>query len=214
MRLQMGFLISIWILIQNLYLRKLVRQLRMELKKSKKFQIYLKKLRKLLTKYKSLDDIIIFGSIVKGRIEPKDIDLALLIKNELDITKIKQDIKSISSIADIEVVNSIYNLLWVVLIREGFSVRKNKFLFEIYKLEPIVLYKYSLKKLNPVEKVQFTRGIKRVLKDTRGKFLSRSVVLVPINKKIEFDEFLSTWNLFYETQSYELFPILRKGEII
>jgi len=161
-----------------------------------------------------LDDIIIFGSIVKGRIEPKDIDLALLIKNELDITKIKQDIKSISSIADIEVVNSIYNLLWVVLIREGFSVRKNKFLFEIYKLEPIVLYKYSLKKLNPVEKVQFTRGIKRVLKDTRGKFLSRSVVLVPINKKIEFDEFLSTWNLFYETQSYELFPILRKGEII
>ena len=35
-----------------------------------------------------------------------------------------------------------------------------------------------------------------------------------LNKKIEFDEFLSTWNLTYETKSYELFPILRKGELI
>lgn len=116
--------------------------------------------------------------------------------------------------ADIEIVDSIYSQLWVVLIREGFSVRKNKFLFEIYRLEPVVLYKYSLKKLKPVQKVQFTRGIKIILKDTKGKFLSRTVVLVPLSKKIEFDEFLSTWNLFYETQSYELFPILRKGEIV
>ena len=78
----------------------------------------------------------------------------------------------------------------------------------------MVLYKYSLKKLKPVQKVQFTRGIKSTLKDTKGKILSRAVVLVPLNKKIEFDEFLLTWNLFYETQSYELFPILRKGEIV
>jgi len=167
-----------------------------------------------LNEYKSLEDIIIFGSIVKGSFEPRDIDLALLIKNEQDIAKIKQDIKSISSNVDIEIVNSIYSTLWVVLIREGFSVKKNKFLFEIYKLEPVVLYKYSLKKLNPVQKVQFTRGIKNILKDTNGKILSRTIVLIPINKKMEFDEFLSTWNLIYETQSYELFPILRKGEII
>lgn len=164
--------------------------------------------------YKALDDIILFGSAVKGKIDPNDIDLALLIKKEAEITKIKGDIKLISINADIEIIDSIYSPLWVVLVREGFSVRKNKFLYEIYGLEPVVLYKYSLKKLNPTEKVQFTRGIKRVLKDTMGKILSRTVVLVPISKKIEFDEFLSTWNLFYETQSYELFPILRKGEIV
>ena len=71
-----------------------------------------------------------------------------------------------------------------------------------------------IKKLNPVQKVQFTRGIKVILKDTKAKILSRSVILVPLNKKAEFDEFLSTWNLTYETQSFELFPILRKGELI
>jgi len=179
-----------------------------------KLQNYLQKLRKLLSKYKTIDDIIVFGSIVKGSSEPRDIDVALLLKNEDDIGKIKNDIRSISKNADIEIINSIYNLLWVVLIREGFSVRKNKFLFEIYKLLPVVLYKYSLKKLNPVKKVQFTRGFKKILKDTKAKILSRSTVLVPINKKVEFDEFLSTWNLTYETQSYELFPILRKNELL
>lgn len=174
---------------------------------------YLQKLRKLLNQYKTIDDIIVFGSIVKGSSEPRDLDIALILKDETNIAEIKEDIRKISHEADIEIVNSIYNPLWVVLMREGFSVRQNKFLFEIYKLEPVVLYKYSLKKLNPVQKVQFTRGLKSILADTKAKILSRSIVLVPMNKKIEFDDFLLTWNLTYETNSYELFPILRKGEL-
>jgi len=168
----------------------------------------------LLNKHKTIDDIIIFGSIVKGSSTPKDLDVALILKNEAEIVKIKEDIRAISKNADIEIIKSIYNPLWIVLIREGFSIRRNKFLFEIYKVEPIVLYKYSLKKLNAVQKVQFTRGLKNVLKDTNSKILSRSIVLVPMNKKVEFDEFLSTWNLNYDTISFELFPILRKGELV
>jgi len=185
----------------------------MELKKSIKLRIYLKRLRKLLNEHKTIEDIIIFGSIVKGSSEPKDLDVALLLKTKEPVRKIKESIRSIEKNADIKIVDSIYNPLWVVLIREGFSIKKNKFLFDLYKLQPQVLYKYSLKKLNPVQKVQFTRGIKKILKDTKAKILSRSIVLVPINKKIEFDEFLNTWKLSYETQSYELFPILRKGEL-
>ena len=177
-------------------------------------QSYLPKLRELLNKYKTIDDIIVFGSIVKGSSEPKDLDVGLMLKDESEARNIKDDIRLISKEADIEIIDSIYNPLWVVLMREGFSVRKNKFLFEFYKIEPMVLYKYSLKKLTPVQKVQFTRGLKEVLKDTKAKILSRSIVLVPINKKVEFDEFLNTWNLTYETQNYELFPILRKGELI
>lgn len=177
-----------------------------------KLQNYLSKLKVLLNKHKTIEDIIVFGSVVKGSSDPKDLDIALLTKDETSIVKIKEEIKKISKDADTEIVNSIYNPLWIVLIREGFSIRQNEFLFEIYKLQPVVLYRYSLKKLNPVQKVQFTRGIKSILKDTKAKILSRSVVLVPIHKKVEFDEFLSTWNLTYETQSFELFPILRKEE--
>lgn len=167
-----------------------------------------------MNNYNTIDDIIVFGSIVKGSSEARDLDVALLLKNQGSIKEIKESLRFIEKNMDIEIISSIYDPLWVVLIREGFSVKKNKFLFEIYKLEPVVLYKYSLKKLNSIQKVQFTRGIKKVLRDAKAKILSRSIVLVPINKKIEFDEFLNTWNLTYETQSYELFPILRKGELI
>src|SRR3989338_11676267 len=100
----------------------------MELKKSEKFQICLKKLRKLLSEYKPLDDIVLFGSFVKGKLEPKDIDVALLMKSRADVIKIKDDIKSILINADIEIVDSIYSQLGAVLIRAGFRVRKNKIL--------------------------------------------------------------------------------------
>ena len=175
---------------------------------------YQKKLEELLNKYKTIDDIIVFGSIVKGSSEPNDMDIALLLKEESEVREIKEAIRVISKNVDIEIVASVYNPLWIVLIREGFSIRKKKFLFEIYKIEPVVLYKYSLKKLSLVQKVQFTRGFKHILKDTKAKILSRSIVLVPLNKRMEFDEFLSNWDLVYETQNYELFPILRKGELI
>jgi len=48
-----------------------------------------------LNKYKTIDDIIIFGSIVKGSSEPKDLDIALLLKADIDTTKIKEGIRHI-----------------------------------------------------------------------------------------------------------------------
>ena len=167
-----------------------------------------------MNKYNSIDDIIIFGSIAKGSFNPKDLDVALFLKDDKSLREIKKELREIEENVDIEIVDSIYNLLWVILIREGFSIKKGKFLFEIYRLRPVVLYRYSLKKLTPVQKVQFTRGIKKVLKDSNSKILSRSIVLVPMDKKVEFDEFLNTWNITYETESYELFPLLRKDELI
>ena len=116
---------------------------------------YQKKLRKLLDK--SLIDIILFGSFVKGGFA-KDIDIALVAKEKISLDNTKKKIKEIlNKEADIQIVNieSIYSPLWLSLIKEGFSIRKNKFLFELYKIRPLILYKYSLKKLNNVQKVQF-----------------------------------------------------------
>ncbi|MBU1855028.1 MAG: hypothetical protein KKF89_04880, partial [Nanoarchaeota archaeon] len=110
-------------------------------------------------------------------------------------------------------VESIHSPMWLTLIKEGFSVKKNKFLYETYKIKPVVLYKYSLKKLGNVQKVQFERGIKNLL-GFEGAFLTRSVVLVPINKKNEFMDFLKTWNIYYESQEYELLPVMRKQEFL
>ena len=179
----------------------------------RKIRIYRKKLKKLLNK--DLIDIIIFGSFVKGGF-PKDIDLALLLKDKIDITLIRKEIKKIFQMEiDIQLIylDSIYSPIWLTLIKEGFSVNKNKYFFELYKIKPMNLFKYSLKKLNNVQKVQFSRGIKKIL-GKESMILTRSVVLVPINKKNEFTDFLKTWNIYYESKEYELLPTLRKEEFI
>ncbi len=167
----------------------------------------LKELKKQLNE--ELVDIILFGSLVKSG-SPKDIDIALILKDTKNLLAIKKKIKEIiNKETDIQIITleSIHSPLWLTLIKEGFSVKKEKYLHELYHLQPKVLYKYSLQKLNPVQKVQFERGIKLVL-GTQGTFLTRSVVLI----KNRMMEFLKNWNIYYETQEYELLPLQRKEE--
>ena len=174
---------------------------------------YQKKLKKLLNK--NLTDIILFGSFVKGG-SANDIDLALVAKDELSLKDVRIEIKNIfKKEADIQIISleSIYSPLWLTLIKEGFSVSKNKFIFELYNIRPAILYKYSLKKLNNVQKVQFERGLKNVLKE-EGNFLTRSVVLAPITLKNEMMDFLKRWNIYYESQEYEMLPVLRKEDFL
>jgi len=167
---------------------------------------YQKELKRLLNN--ELHDIIVFGSTVKGGIA-NDFDLVLIIKsgNALDY---KKKIRSIVKNADLEVFNYkvLYTPFILTLIKEGFSIRENKYLSDIYKIKPSVLFKFSLKKLTNVQKVQFDRGLKNVLSE--GVVLTRSVILVPMKIKSEIMDFLKNWNIYYESQEYELLPLMRK----
>ena len=60
--------------------------------------------------------------------------------------------------------------------------------------------------------MQFERGIKNVIGD-KGTFLTRSVIMLPISRKGEMDDFLKNWNIFYESREYELIPLLRKESL-
>jgi len=169
---------------------------------------YQKKLKGLLSK--DIFDIILFGSLVKaGR--PRDIDIAVIVKDKIKTIEIKKNIRSLIKNSDIEVISieSMHSPLFFTLVKEGYSVKKNKYLYELYNLKPSVLYKFSLKKLNNVQKVQFERGLKNVIAD-KGTVLTRSVVLIPISIKDEFNDFLNNWNIYYDSQEYELVPLLRK----
>ena len=164
-----------------------------------------------LLKNEEIQDIIIFGSKAKGRLSPEDIDIAILLKQENP--EIKKIIIQAVPNADVQfiTIGDIYKSIFFTLIKEGFSVRKEEYLHNMYNMHPVNLYKYNLKQLSASKKVMFERGIKSIKGIVR---LSNSVVLVPIAHSAEFDDFLKNWGLDIETRSYELVPMLRKEEFV
>ena len=156
-------------------------------------QVLAKKLKKLLEKNKKeVLDILLFGSFVKGRLSPEDIDIAVL---DLGVERslLKKEILTFLAHADIQFVRfeDYTKGLWLTLLREGYSVKYGKYLHELYQVQPSVLYSYSLQGLNASQKVMF----------------------VPLSLSSEFADFLKHWNLDIDAKEYGLMPLLRKEEL-
>jgi len=188
----------------------------MLLKNSLELKDLTKKSKPLLKKYDILEDIIFFGSFVKEKTRPKDIDIALLVskKDERKINKIIKDIQKIIKNIKIDFVSlsikDVYSSVWLSVIKEGYSVSKENFFHKIYGVQPSILYKYNLTSLTNVKKVQFDRGLNKILKHLEGVRLTRTIVIIPLQRSESFEEFLKTWEIEYETSRYELLPELVK----
>src|SRR3989344_2046177 len=108
--LLMQFLLTTQMHTQNQYSKKPARRFKMALRKSLKITMYQKALRKLLDK--SIVDIIIFGSLSKGGI-PKDVDIAVVVRDNTEVAAVKSRVREFVKNADIHIVNidSIYSPL-------------------------------------------------------------------------------------------------------
>jgi len=164
-----------------------------------------KNLRKVLKKHKQVEDFILFGSFVKGKYAPEDIDIALVIhkKDSSLIGEIKGEI-TIKDL-DLELItpDDMYQTrLGLTLITEGFSIKNNKFLREILGLSPMKIYTYGIKHLTQTKKVIFGRGLNHIIKVTKSVKLGAGSIMVPISQDSKFEEFLETWDLKYKTKEY------------
>ena len=153
-------------------------------------------LKRLLKKYKSIEDFYIFGSFVKGKFKPSDIDIALII-HEKDFALLSNVMKEIKY-PDIHIEMFLFKEIftepvWKSLLSEGFSVKKNKFLRDLIGVKSGILYKYSLKKMNRSEKTMFNRAFSLLIKSIKGEHISAGSVIIPIEKESEFDDFLKVW---------------------
>lgn len=166
-----------------------------------------KKLRKLLNK--NIIDLIVFGSFAKNKINPGDIDIAAIIRERFDMGDLKRNLSEIGNIhLQIVTLEDYDKFIWITLIKEGYSVRHNRYLHEIYNIKPAVLFKYDLRKLTLSNKVMFERAIKNFKNIQK---LSNRVVLVPIRYSDEFKSFLRRWNIDIESSEYELLPVVKNG---
>lgn len=164
-------------------------------------------MQKILKKYSDIKDIIIFGSYVKGKDMPNDIDIALLM-DKVEPKMIGLVENELNFKADIELIDFFMfyaGNLFISFINEGFSIKKNMFLRDLLGIKPVKIYIYDLKSMNKSKKTLFGLALKKNIKKTKGEKISIGSVLIPIESTGYFEDFLDAWGLKYKTKEMNMF---------
>ena len=175
---------------------------------------YLASVCKKFAKGNDVFDIVLYGSIVKGKEDAEDIDLLLIFKEKklnerVEISQRLKEIlrKKIPNI-DIKSINLVELFEKEFLARQGMLVEGLSLLHDMkiskrLGFESYALFTYKLTNLNHNEKTKFTyaligRTSKGMIKQLTAKPLGKGAIIVPTDKSIIFENFLQRWNINYK----------------
>ena len=165
----------------------------------------------LSKKYKDIEDIILFGSVVRGKDKPKDIDVLVIFKLRIDkeielkIRKIiqeKYNNLSIISKTSKTVLDPSFDARESILF-EGISLLSVENVAQKYGYSPIGMFKYVFPKWNNLQKTKFyhalngRKGGKGIAQKLNSIKIADNLIIVPLDKIEEFKSFLEFWNLQY-----------------
>lgn len=161
-------------------------------------------------------DVILFGSVVRGKSKPNDVDLCILIKDK-DESKSLDLVDSLGKLTDkipfkfqinILTLSSFVsgNTLVKTLLSEGYSIKNGKGFSSVFGFESESLFVYTLKHFSPSKRVKFhyllkgRYGLEGVLKEVSGKFLGTGSILVPAEKEDILREVFDQWDVKYKVE--------------
>ena len=178
----------------------------------------LKKLEKWLKieqQDQSIFDIVVYGSSVKGKSRPKDIDILVIFTEgtlKERLTKI-QAIKKKIPLVNID----LKGIVWHELFEETFFARSGIFLegISVFDGKPFSskigfsgfsLFTYHLEDKSHTEKVKFNyvlsgRGREGMVKKLEGEHVAPGTVLIPIRNSLEFEDVLGMHKIPYRKRN-------------
>lgn len=162
-------------------------------------------------------DIILFGSSVRGKEKPNDVDILILFKKGKDIDLsylLKKKLEKFGY--NIEITNKNYKELFdesfkarEAILSEGYSLICRKFLSDGLGYMNFILFKYELKGFNKSDRMRFyyslygRNGQKGILKELEAIKFSETILLCKIQNSEMMREYLENWNI-----NFIEFPIL------
>jgi predicted nucleotidyltransferase len=165
---------------------------------------------------KEVADIFLFGSAIKGKEFPEDMDICVVFKQKvsnevlLELEKILKEFKvHISSLTVDNFFSKPHSLIKTMLV-EGVSLINEKPFIQNFGFLSSALYSYNLSELKLSEKVKFIyllKGRKNnegIVKKFGGEWLADSCFIIPITKDSEMLAILKKW----------LIPFKRKEVLI
>jgi predicted nucleotidyltransferase len=159
---------------------------------------------------KLLVDIFLFGSALKGKRKPGDIDVIALFR-EKDFERIEDIIYSIKKSCESEgirlhiepltVDGMLSEPVYASILHEGFSIRHGRNVSQLMGLISATLFSYSLEGKTSSEKVRFSYALygrkagEGFAKTIGAEEVGRGALMVPIGKAEAAKEFFETWSV-------------------
>ncbi len=189
------------------------------LKKQNSLSSLTNEIKKWIKKSK-VTDVVLFGSSVRGKHVPNDLDLCIIIsdvqeKESLDLIDslsrhINSSLKKANIRAQINILteSSFFrrNSLAKTLLVEGFSIKHSSSLAQNIGFEPKAMFFYELEHFKPSERVRFhyllrgRYGQPGLLKENNAELLKDGLIEVPLSNEDLFEEVLSRWNVKFKVK--------------
>ncbi|HII13732.1 MAG TPA: nucleotidyltransferase domain-containing protein [Nanoarchaeota archaeon] len=168
-------------------------------------------LKKIVRATKSIDDILLFGSIIRGKQNPQDIDIMILFKEKVDKAteyKIRKELekyaKNISIVSKTQktAIEQTFDARESILF-ECISLLSGKNLAKEYGFSSLGMLKYKIKGWTNLQKTQFYHALNGrsgkggVLEQLSSIKLSDNIILTPLNRIELMKDFLDFWKIEY-----------------
>ncbi len=177
-------------------------------------------LKSFLRKESYLVDLVLFGSALKGKARPRDIDLIAMFRS-YDPEKIESVLYQLRKKGEelglelhtepIVVDHMFDQKVYPLLLHEGFSIRCSEFIHKKLNLQPLVLITYQLEDKNASDKVRFSYALygrnkgEGMLSKIKGKVVGKGSILIPIAHQETIKPFFKQWNVAYKEQRVFIF---------
>lgn len=177
----------------------------------------LKLIRNLKIKHPDIWDVAIYGSVIRGKVTPVDIDIAIILHSRLSLNeklKLAHELrhslrKLINYDVDVKTID-IKDLLdkrFIArqsIIAEGFLLLRKTNLSRFLGFNSFYIFSYSLQGLTQSKKVMFQYALngrnkkKGLLDSLNGFSLGKGVVMIPVQNTEEFKQFLDKNKINYK----------------
>ena len=155
---------------------------------------------------KEVIEIVVFGSAIKGKITPGDIDIAV-ISHEKPSPQLLAKIKKLEEfhVSMLTAKEFLIDSPSIVhtLIREGYGLKNKKLISENFRFVGKALFTYNLVQFASSPKVKIVnilrgkKGEKGIVEKNGGEWLANQTFTVPLNAEKIFEEFFSNFKINY-----------------
>jgi len=160
---------------------------------------------------KEIIDIILFGSIVKGKEKPKDVDILLVYKTKADLDTSYALTKSLERLRfKVSITSKAYKDIFKpsfiareAVLSEGYSLINNTFVSKGLGYSNLAMFRYSLKGLSKSERMRFYYSLygrgkeKGMLHKLKSNKFSDEIIISSVFAVEEMRVYLDSWKIRY-----------------